>query len=542
MSYTLTFNGNNYVLPDVNEVGWGNNVNSYFIAIAAGCFQKTGGSFTLSAETDFGAGFGLKSLYYKSRSSNPAGSGIVRLSNNGDAISWRNALNSADLPLIVNASNNLQFNGNDVVDAVGTGLTQTADSVALTVPVVVSSGGTGDTSLTAYAVLCGGTTPTGAIQSIASVGGSGQVLTSNGAGALPTFQNVAGTGTVNSGTAGNLSLYPTSTNAVSDTYTQNSHSIVLSIAAQASRSANLVLTIPNPGNAVTSANVVLDHGATVFLTPTTTFEDDNAKLALERSSNGRTGFIAITDAQGGLEFHGANSGAGEAGTVAFEFTTDSPSAETVILSIPANGQLQAVDGNVNAPTYSFGSDTDLGFYKSNTDEVSFTSNSTQRFRLTATGDIVGTVSAGDLNWPNTQIQVSGNQIYPTVNIIKGSTSTNSTTTSNTFTTTNLTASITPKFNTSKILISMSGTVANANPSSTNAFIALFRGSTQLATTYLAGTGTTAIVAPVSLVDYDSPATTSPITYSVQFRSDNNATLIQFGLGQLATLILTEVAQ
>lgn len=53
---------------------------------------------------------------------------------------------------------------------------------------VVAGGGTGDTSFTAYAVICGGTTSTGALQSIAGVGSSGNVLTSNGAGALPTFQ------------------------------------------------------------------------------------------------------------------------------------------------------------------------------------------------------------------------------------------------------------------------------------------------------------------------------------------------------------------
>ena len=53
---------------------------------------------------------------------------------------------------------------------------------------VVAGGGTGVTSLTAYAVLTGGTTSTNPIQSIASVGTTGQVLTSNGAGALPTFQ------------------------------------------------------------------------------------------------------------------------------------------------------------------------------------------------------------------------------------------------------------------------------------------------------------------------------------------------------------------
>jgi hypothetical protein len=58
----------------------------------------------------------------------------------------------------------------------------------------VANGGTGATTQTAYAVLCGGTTSTGAYQSIASVGTSGQILTSNGAGALPTFQAAAGGG------------------------------------------------------------------------------------------------------------------------------------------------------------------------------------------------------------------------------------------------------------------------------------------------------------------------------------------------------------
>jgi hypothetical protein len=58
-------------------------------------------------------------------------------------------------------------------------------------PVGVAIGGTGLSSATAYAVLCGGTTSTGALQPVASVGTAGQVLTSNGAGALPTFQDVS---------------------------------------------------------------------------------------------------------------------------------------------------------------------------------------------------------------------------------------------------------------------------------------------------------------------------------------------------------------
>lgn len=54
----------------------------------------------------------------------------------------------------------------------------------------VANGGTNATSFTAYAVLCGGTTSTGALQSIASVGSAGNVLMSNGAAALPTMQGL----------------------------------------------------------------------------------------------------------------------------------------------------------------------------------------------------------------------------------------------------------------------------------------------------------------------------------------------------------------
>jgi len=71
----------------------------------------------------------------------------------------------------------------------------TSGTLALTLSgtaLPVANGGTGDTSFTAYAVICGGTGSTTALQSIASVGTSGQVLTSNGAGALPTFQAAGG--------------------------------------------------------------------------------------------------------------------------------------------------------------------------------------------------------------------------------------------------------------------------------------------------------------------------------------------------------------
>lgn len=59
-------------------------------------------------------------------------------------------------------------------------------------PVTVPQGGTGLTTLTtAYGVVCAGTTATGTLQN-AGAGTAGQVLTSNGASALPTFQAASG--------------------------------------------------------------------------------------------------------------------------------------------------------------------------------------------------------------------------------------------------------------------------------------------------------------------------------------------------------------
>lgn len=53
----------------------------------------------------------------------------------------------------------------------------------------VIEGGTGDSSFTAFAPVCGGTTTTGAMQSASTgISTSGFVLTSNGASSLPSWQ------------------------------------------------------------------------------------------------------------------------------------------------------------------------------------------------------------------------------------------------------------------------------------------------------------------------------------------------------------------
>lgn len=113
-SVNVTLNGTTYAIPVSGERGWGSAVTSWIQAASSHLLQKTGGTFTLGADVDFGSSFGLKSAYYKSRHATPATTGQIRLGNT-EGIFWRNAANGANLGLSVDASNILTFNGNPII-------------------------------------------------------------------------------------------------------------------------------------------------------------------------------------------------------------------------------------------------------------------------------------------------------------------------------------------------------------------------------------------------------------------------------------------
>ena len=96
----------------------------------------------------------------------------------------------SDTQVQFNSSGNLAGSANLTFN--GTALT--ANTLTPTNAVGVAYGGTGLTSTTAYSVVFSGTSGTGAFQAGAGPGTAAQVLTSNGAGALPTFQALPASG------------------------------------------------------------------------------------------------------------------------------------------------------------------------------------------------------------------------------------------------------------------------------------------------------------------------------------------------------------
>jgi microcystin-dependent protein len=110
MAVNQVFNGVTYPIPTAGDLKWGPPLTRYLVALGSSALSPAGGIFTLTADVNFGTSFGLLATYYKSSSSNIAGTGILRLANT-DTVGWRNFANSADLLLGVNASNALTFNG-----------------------------------------------------------------------------------------------------------------------------------------------------------------------------------------------------------------------------------------------------------------------------------------------------------------------------------------------------------------------------------------------------------------------------------------------
>jgi hypothetical protein len=132
-------------------------------------------------------------------------------------------------------------------------------------------------------------------------------------------------------------------------------------------------------------------------------------------------------------------------------------------------------------------------------------------------------------------------------VIQGTASNQDSTTSNSFVATSLSASITPKFSTSKILIQVSSVVTNTGNGQGN--FTIYRGGTNLGG---GGAGQASLqmfysssgyqFGPCTILYLDSPATTSSTTYQVYFKTQSGGTTTVFGTTNVTeSIILMEVA-
>lgn len=149
-----------------------------------------------------------------------------------------------------------------------------------------------------------------------------------------------------------------------------------------------------------------------------------------------------------------------------------------------------------------------------------------------------------LTFPNSTVQASAGNVLQVVNSQYSTQTGNNT---STFADTGLSASITPKFSTSKILVC--ATISSLYKDTNNTYIELrlLRGSTAISNMELYGAMTVSGASndsASSTLDYlDSPNTTSSTTYKVQFRSANNIGFcFVHTAGSVSSITLMEIAQ
>lgn len=147
----------------------------------------------------------------------------------------------------------------------------------------------------------------------------------------------------------------------------------------------------------------------------------------------------------------------------------------------------------------------------------------------------------------TQLAASSMPTASVIQIVQGSVSGRQSIASSSFTSAGLSASITPQFNTSKILALVNLVACYSVAAGRFAYYTLYRGSTNLAT----GSGlnqnfgvlysaSADVYATQSFQFLDSPATTSPTTYSIYAASNSGSTITFNQDQQISTITLMEI--
>lgn len=112
MSIPLIINGATFNYPtDGDAPPWGNDATAWAVGVTNALLPKTGGLFQLTGVLDFGENFGIRIKDLIQNSPDPVSTvGVFRFAQTA-TIAWRNADNTANLALGVNALNQLVLNG-----------------------------------------------------------------------------------------------------------------------------------------------------------------------------------------------------------------------------------------------------------------------------------------------------------------------------------------------------------------------------------------------------------------------------------------------
>jgi hypothetical protein len=124
-------------------------------------------------------------------------------------------------------------------------------------------------------------------------------------------------------------------------------------------------------------------------------------------------------------------------------------------------------------------------------------------------------------------------------IVTGTTNTQTSTGSTTYSDAGLSATITPQSTSNKILVTAQ--INWYNTGFSKSVFNLVRGSTQINETMNAGGDANNLDGSIFLTCLDSPATTSSITYKVQFKVQGGATYLRASATAACNIFLTEVS-
>jgi trimeric autotransporter adhesin len=277
----------------------------------------------------------------------------------------------------------------------GTGIDTTGDDGDATVtitatgtfdtPVTVPNGGTGDSSFLPYAVITGGITSTGPLQSVASVGTAGQVLTSNGAGELPSFQSISSSGggsALGTGSTGGVTsinqtgqIVWTAPFGSTASTAQSNQQFIMPVAGTLSNLYVYVISNGSTTNTTITVNKNSAHSAIVAtITALTTGEFSDTVHSISVSAGDLIQFEGSQSTTGevagviGIEFSGGGGGGG--GTSEFLSGNDSSTAS------PAAGVITFTGAGGNTVTASGSTVTITGSGSSNPATSFITSPST----------------------------------------------------------------------------------------------------------------------------------------------------------------------